>query len=247
MLGFKIWSRFGVFRDPLTITQNITFPLPPKTTVGGMMAAILGIDYNEYFRDSEYFSFEYAVVPLGAIRKRSYAQNYINDYTKTSSRKLSGLGNASDHNENDAEKIRERFTSPKPIFRELLCEPAYLIFVRNFKHEERLRKALNEHTTEFALYMGNSEFPANIQSVQIISEEVIEETEVHSFTLHPELLEFEARKRYTSLHFATRASDEREYSEYVKIIFSESGVKLKKAIDAVAITTKENSYVCEFV
>ena len=49
MFCFKLWSQFGVFRDPLTITQNMTFPIPPKTTVGGMLAAILGIDYNELF------------------------------------------------------------------------------------------------------------------------------------------------------------------------------------------------------
>jgi len=73
MIAFKLWSNFGVFRDPLTITQNITFSIPPKTTIGGMLAAILGIDYNDYFQDETYFDFQYSVVLLSTIRKKSFA------------------------------------------------------------------------------------------------------------------------------------------------------------------------------
>ncbi|MEA1899229.1 MAG: CRISPR-associated protein Cas5, partial [Thermodesulfobacteriota bacterium] len=84
MFGFKLWGRFGSFRDPITITQNMTFSIPPKTTVGGMLASILGIDYNEYFNDNEYFDFGYSLVLKNPVRKKSFSQNYIMDYTKTS-------------------------------------------------------------------------------------------------------------------------------------------------------------------
>ncbi len=84
MFAFKLWGHFGAFRDPITITQNITLSIPPKTTIGGMLAAILGIDYNEYFNDSEYFDFEYSVVLNNHIRKKSFSQNYVEDYTKKS-------------------------------------------------------------------------------------------------------------------------------------------------------------------
>jgi len=47
-------------RDPITISQNLSLPLPPKTTIGGMMASILGI--NNYFEDEEYFDFAYSCI-----------------------------------------------------------------------------------------------------------------------------------------------------------------------------------------
>ncbi|MEA3452419.1 MAG: CRISPR-associated protein Cas5 [Bacteroidota bacterium] len=84
MFAFKLWGHFGVFRDPITITQNITFSIPPKTTIGGMLAAILGIDYNDYFNDDDYFDFKYSLVLNSHIRKKSFSQNYVEDYTKKS-------------------------------------------------------------------------------------------------------------------------------------------------------------------
>lgn len=88
MFCFKLWSRFGAFRDPLTITQNLTFPIPPKTTVGGILAAVLGIDYSDYFNDPDYFDFFYSLVLARPIRKKSLAQNYVSKYTVKSETKF---------------------------------------------------------------------------------------------------------------------------------------------------------------
>ena len=55
MFAFKIWGKFACFRDPLSISQNITLPLPPKTTVGGMLAALLGVD--DYLSDDDFMGF----------------------------------------------------------------------------------------------------------------------------------------------------------------------------------------------
>ncbi len=93
MFAFRLWGHFGVFRDPITITQNITMALPPKTTIGGMLASVLGIDYNAYFNDPDYFDFEYSVVLNSPIRKKSFSQNYVEDYTKKSEGKHSNLKN----------------------------------------------------------------------------------------------------------------------------------------------------------
>lgn len=79
MFVFKIWGNFASFRDPITISQNLSLPLPPKTTVGGMMASILGIE--NYFDDNEYFDFGYSCVMLNEIRKKSFSQSYIEKYT----------------------------------------------------------------------------------------------------------------------------------------------------------------------
>lgn len=92
MVAFKIWGNFASFRDPITISQNISLPLPPKTTVGGMMASILGI--NNYFEDEEYFDFGYSCIMLNEIRKKSFSQNYIEKYTSRVGTKITAYETA---------------------------------------------------------------------------------------------------------------------------------------------------------
>ncbi|MCR8684683.1 CRISPR-associated protein Cas5 [Campylobacter ureolyticus] len=89
MFAFKIWSKFGAFKDPMTISQNITLNFPPKTAVAGMMAAILGVD--EYLKDDGFNSFKYSVVTNSNTLKKSFSQNYINDYTKKTNSHLANL------------------------------------------------------------------------------------------------------------------------------------------------------------
>lgn len=87
MFVFKIWGSFASFRDPLTISQNLSLALPPKTTVGGMMASILGIE--NYFDDESYFDFDYSCIALKDVRKKSFSQNYIEKYTSKVGTKIS--------------------------------------------------------------------------------------------------------------------------------------------------------------
>lgn len=75
MFAFKIWSKFGTFKDPMTISQNITINFPPKTAVAGMMAAVLGMD--EFLGDDDFSQFKYSVVFDKEIIKKSFSQNYI--------------------------------------------------------------------------------------------------------------------------------------------------------------------------
>ena len=70
MFAFKIWGKFACFRDPLSISHNITLPLPPKTTVGGMLAALLGV--GNYLGDDDFMDFGYSVVLGGTILKKTF-------------------------------------------------------------------------------------------------------------------------------------------------------------------------------
>jgi CRISPR-associated protein Cas5h len=105
MFAFKIWGSFASFRDPITISQNLSLPLPPKTTVGGMMASILGIE--NYFDDNEYFNFGYSCVMLNEIRKKSFSQNYIEKYTNRVGTKITAYESTL-KKYRDVEKAKEK-------------------------------------------------------------------------------------------------------------------------------------------
>ncbi|ACN13665.1 putative CRISPR-associated protein Cas5 [Desulforapulum autotrophicum HRM2] len=280
-----------MFRDPLTITQNMTFPIPPKTTVGGMLAAILGIDYNDYLNDPEFFNFRYSLVLEKPVRKKSFVQNYVANYTKGSEKKfnaikkylesgkkqkdllfekeqleeesdltkkeeklLGSIGGKIESESMTLEKasascskvFNESFTSPKPIFRELLVAPEYLVFIHDFKYEKEILHSLENHFSEFSLYMGNSEFSANYTYVDC--EWSLEESErLDSFTLNPSKIVFEEGKKYTNVYMATKAVGQREYRDYKNFILCDKQITLSGKTQVHAIVTKVRSYYCEFV
>ena len=280
-----------MFRDPLTITQNLTFPIPPKTTIGGMMASILGIDYNTYFNDPEYFDFKYSLVLEKPIRKKSFVQNYVADYTKVSETKISTMEkyfnarkkynelvqekkrledcsepskkeeqflmtagkkieaefkNLRNGSDNCSKVFNSSFRSPKPIFRELLIDPGYLIFVKDFKHEEQIIPLLQTHFSAFYFYMGNSEFPANYRLLDCEWE--LEESNIlNSFTLNPLKIVFEEDKKYTNVYMATKTIGEREYRDYKNFILCDKPISLKDENQTFAVKTNAGKYYCEFV
>ncbi len=282
MFGFRLWGDFAVFREPLAITQNISFIIPPKTTIGGMLAAILGIDYNDYFIDKEFFNFEYSLILDKEVRKKSFAQNYIEDYTKksavkldiikrykTDTKKLSDELNENNNKEiellnksnitssekKELNKIQKRiknlqlvakFPKPKPIFRELLIKPEYLIFIRNFKHEEKIIGYLKNHYSSYNLYMGNSEFPANFENVDCTSLPQNIHT-LDSFTGQTEKVIFETGKKYTNIYAATKTVKSRKYIDYRNIIFSTKPILLIENIEGYIVTTNSRKYNCDFI
>lgn len=252
MFAFKLWGQFGSFRDPLTITQNITLNIPPKTTIGGMLAAVLGIDYNEYFSDPGFFDFTYSVRIMQPIRKKSFSQNYIEDYTKKSESKYNTLTNLENKGHiKDTEKLYNtlagRMTKPKPIYRELLINPAYLIFIDNFKYEQEIVTAMKKHCSAFALFMGNSEFPANYSFIECLEVTKKNVSYVDSFTANPEMIQFESGKTYTTMHSATRVTGNREFRDYRRIVYCNEEISFKAPITAYTVKLSIGEFNCEFI
>lgn len=291
MFAIKIWSSFAAFRDPLTITQNLTFPIPPKTTIGGMLAAILGIEYDDFFNDSEYFNFKYSLILRSPIRKKSFAQNYIDDYTKSSETKFNSIKkfnksvfdlntlvsekemlelkpkktkeeekkyagidvkitNAEKNlknNYNDYLKQQtEKMTKPKPIYRELLLSPEYIIFVKDFKYETKIIGLLKNHFSAFLFYMGNTEFPANYEYIECKGEQC-QIRSIDSFTAYPEHIFFEPDKKYTRVHAATRTVGDRQYRDYKSLVVCDKQIKLNKEIQGYLVKTDNREFKCEFI
>lgn len=295
MFGFTLRAGFGAFRDPLTITQNMTFSIPPKTTVGGMLAAVLGLDYKDWFGDDGFFDFGYSLVLPNPVRKKSFAQNYVMDYTKISGVRFDSMLKVRDRihdlerHENEraqaispdpgkilnekelkkiqkfgekiekaaseldksitawAEKSSEQYSKPKPIFRELIINPTYLIFIHGFKYEAEILKLMKNHESRYPLYMGNSEFPATYDYIDGLSFEKKPLNVLDSFTGNPGNIRFEPGKRYTHIYAATRTTGDREYRDFKSLVVCDQPISLSKTVEGYRIETKEGSYGCEFV
>lgn len=236
MFAFKIWGDFACFRDPLTISQTITFPFPPKTTVGGMMAGIMGLEWDEWMRDESYFDFKYSVVLLNPIRKKSFVQNYINDYTKHVEGKLkSGLERG----------LREAKNPQKQISRELLVNPKYLIVIDGYKYESAILEHLMNHESKFPFYLGNSEFLGNFEHIEasFVKQKSIR---LDSFTKQIDNIDFmQSDRKYTNTKMATKVTEGRLYRDYENFVICNKDIVLKNKQESVLVETEESKYFCE--
>jgi CRISPR-associated protein Cas5h len=247
MFAFEIWGKFASFRDPFTISQNISLPIPPKTTVAGMMGAILGVE--NYFDDNAFSNFEYSVITLNPIRKKSFSQNYINDYTSKVQTHLNSLKRG------NFEKIgvgmRDKKSPQKPINRELLLDVKYLIFIKDFEYEETITDYIQNRISRFPLYLGNSEFAGSFKSIPISNAtELLGEKSVRvdSFILESDIVkvDFQNGIRYSKIAFATKLDEKRTPLAFVNIIFGSSSIHLKDA-DVHKIETQNGVYFCRFI
>lgn len=246
MFAFEIWGQFASFRDPFTISQNISLPIPPKTTVAGMMASVLGVE--NYFEDKAFSDFEYSVITVNSIRKKSFSQNYINDYTSKVQTQITNL------NKEDYKKIalgfRDKKNPQKPINRELLLNPRYLIVIKDFKYEDKISKYLRDRMSKFSFYLGNSEFAGNFKFIEIIkSEEIkLEEVAVNSFILESDVnhIDFKEGIRYSTLSFATALNVNRTPISSTSVIIGSETISVKN-LKVYCIESIDKKYYCRFV
>lgn len=245
MFAFKIWGKFACFRDPLSISQNITLPLPPKTAIGGMLAALLGVD--DYLGDDNFMDFKYSVVLEGIVLKKTFSQNYINDYTKKTKTHLNSLKNL------DMQKIssglRDRSAPQKPINRELLIDPKYTIFIDKFKFENKAIDSLKNRISKFPFYLGNSEFAGNFEFMEIVNftYKNFDEVGIDSFVPQSKAhnICFDGNILYSPICFAGSLDNDRSPKTHINLIFSNDQIRAKN-IEACEVICAQKTYRCIF-
>lgn len=246
MFAFKIWGKFACFRDPLSISQNITLLLPPKTMIGGMLAALLGVD--DYLGDDDFMDFKYSVVLDGCVLKKTFSQNYINDYTKKTKAHLNSLKNL------DMQKIsnglRDKSAPQKPINRELLINPRYTIFIDKFKFENEAIDSLKNRISKFPFYLGNSEFAGNFEFMEIVNftYKNFDEVGIDSFVPQSKAhnICFDENVLYSPICFAGSLDDDRSPKTHINLIFSNNQIRAKN-IEACEVICAQKTYRCIFV
>lgn len=205
-LVFDIWGDFGQFRKFYTTSSPLTFSFPPRTAVAGMLAAIAGIDKNEYLK---HFSKAYAHIALKItkpVKKCRVAYNLID--TKTA-------------------KMMSKIQNRTQVTSELLKDCAYRIY---FSHEDgeiynKIKGNLITHKCYYTLCLGLSEFLANFEFAyeSELSEVVDGETgmvdSILPFVEEETKVEFEVGKEYFKDTVPNEMNEDREVTEYIKVLY----------------------------
>lgn len=157
MVIFEIWSSFAYFRKPFTTNSGLTYNFIPRSTIEGLIAAILGIDRKD--RYSKLAIARIGLCILSEIRKIPFSTIHIHsDFWITMNNYI------------NSEPITKKSFHAR-VNLELLINPRYRIY---FSHPEThynklLETKLSNHECVYTPYLGTSTMIANFQYIDTVN------------------------------------------------------------------------------
>ena len=219
VLVFDVWGDYAHFRRFYTTTSPLSFPIPPRTALCGLIGAMIGLEKedNDYLK---YFSIESAHIALrllNPIKKTVIAENLID--TKTAH----GLGMNLIRNRT---QIRFEFLKDQKYRIYFHCSPQGETIYQKLKYN------LSHHKTKYTPCLGLSENIANFKFEG--------EFEINNFspsnyyipintiiplqkTASDNGISFESEGEYFSIRIPVELSTERIVTKYSDIVFDRNG------------------------
>jgi CRISPR-associated protein Cas5h len=147
---FDIWGDYGHFRVPYTTSSPITFPFPPKSSIYGIIGAILGYEKESYLREFNKEKWLFSVSLKKPVVKIHIPENFI------STKKAKMFA-----------RMSARESCRSQINMEFLKEPFFRIYVTTSDKEamKKLYTMLEAHQTEYTVSLGISECIANFKLI----------------------------------------------------------------------------------
>lgn len=217
VLIFDVWGDYAHFRRFYTTTSPLTFPIPPRTALCGLIGAIIGLEKenNEYL---EYFTLNKASIGLrllNPIKKMMIAENLI--HTKNASGPGMNL-------------IKQR----TQIDFEFLKDQKYRIYFHHTDEDiyEQLKENLMNHKSFYTPCLGLSENIANFEFVGEFSVRAKysnnEYIKINSILPTEKItskkgINFKGENKYFSIRVPIEMNTERIVTKYGNLLFERNG------------------------
>ncbi len=244
VLVFDVWSSFAYFRKGFTTTTALTYPFIPRSSIEGLVGAILGLESDEYsskLRDSKI-----AVGILNKVKKFPFSTMHTHvdawkdfgRYLKTGSMHIS------------PEKFRAR------VKLELLEEPKFRIYFSHESNTQNLFKhRLQNHETIFTPYLGTSSMLANFEYIDEYDytatpdDEAVAVSTIIPFTRTPPKVHLENGKTYAfEQNIPIHITADREVTGYYDAAYSPNGFNIKVSqVETQTIETKSGREYIAFI
>jgi CRISPR-associated protein Cas5h len=225
VLVFDLTGDYAQFRKFFTNMSPLTFSIPPRTVISGILGAIAGIDKEE---NPEIYSTENSFVSLRIlkpIKKTKIAHNYL----KTTSLKMFS-----------------RFDEHKPTNIEFLKDVGYRIY---FSHQDsvlymRIKDLLEKHASFYTISLGISGCLANynyIGEFDVEKNRTNECVNIHS-VIPMEIVKDIDFSNELHLQKATIPIDmknDREVTKYSEILYEMNGLPIPVILNEEFLEVKK--------
>lgn len=225
VLIFDVWADYAHFKKPYTTTSPITYSIPSRTTLTGLLGAILGIEKNKNNVELSPEEISIGLKILKPIKKVMVGHNLID--TKTA-------------------KYMAQMKNRTQIKFEYIKEPRYRIYVSGGKYYDELRRFLENHESSYTLSLGLAQCLANFEYIGEVEGTLKEGScEIDSVLplegLHPNQVEIKDGLELFSDRFAKKMKEDREVLEYSDVLFERNGKPVSiKEIEYLELSNGEN-------
>ncbi|MCM8807911.1 MAG: type I-B CRISPR-associated protein Cas5b [candidate division WOR-3 bacterium] len=215
-LIFDIFGDYAHFKKYYTTSSPLTFSIPPRTAIIGLISAIIGIDKNQYLEVMSKTKARVAVRIINPIQKVRMGINLINtkDWYWW--------------------PVRTKTHEPRTQIRfEFLRNPRFRIYFSHSELYNNLKEFLQNHKSFYTPYLGISELICDFEFIE--ESEIEEELEGEDFIdVHTVVpleekfdLEIEEGKSYYKEKIPTEMEPGRAVKEYREVIYEEKGKTIK--------------------
>jgi CRISPR-associated protein Cas5h len=219
VLIFDIWADYAHFKKYYTTTSPLSFSIPPKTTLYGIIGAILGLDKKDYLNYFQKGECRIGIRIKEPIKKTRINLNLIN--TKTA-------------------KMMSRIDNRTQIRTEFLKDAKYRIYFTHKNNDiySKLKEYLQNHKSVYSISLGLSENLANFEFVgeynceKVVNnqewEELVTVLRVDDDYLTKGDIDFSQTDReYFSDKVALEMKSDREVIDYGQVVFERNGKSIK--------------------
>ena len=227
---FDIWGDYAHFKKPYTTTSPLTYSIPSRTALTGIIGAIMGIRKDKNNEDLNYSKCNLSIRIMNPIKKTIINQNLINTKTAEKMSRMKSKGG----------RTQIRIENLKDV--------KYRIYVEIFSEKEHndLLSRLKNHSPVFTPSLGISENLANFSFI----EEVEYKKEMGDIKLHsvlniekiqPQNVIFEEGKEYFVDTYSVEMQEDREVLKYGEILIERKGQEIAvRNIEYIALSNGEN-------
>ncbi|NLJ78479.1 MAG: CRISPR-associated protein Cas5 [Tissierellia bacterium] len=149
MVIFELLGRFAHFRKFYTNSSSLSYSIPPRTTIQGMIAALLGYGRDSYYELLDVDNLHIAIRKVGRTRKIMQSVNYM---------KVTSPGDLNRPKEHT--QIPFEIISGEDNIR-------YRIYVTHEEETigENIYRRVSENRPVFPLYFGSAPFSCHIEYI----------------------------------------------------------------------------------
>ena len=229
---FDIWADFGHFKKYYTTSSPLTFSIPPRTAIIGLISAIIGLDKNEYLSLMTKDKADIAIRIINPIKKIRISQNLINtkDWFWTPVK-------------------RGKHKPRTPVRFEYLKEPKFRIY---FSHsDDRIynlfKENLQNHKSVYTPCLGLSELIADFRFVDEVliegnfnNEDFIDICSVIPLDTLKEIDLLVPDRRYFKERIPVEMFPGRIVTEYREVIYEINGNPIRAKVEnALVLNNKD--------
>lgn len=231
-LVFDIWADYAHFKKYYTTTSPLTFSIPPKTTLYGIVSAILGFSKEEYLKNFNAGDCKIAVQIKNPIKKTRININLID--TKKAA-------------------LMSQIETRTQIKTEFLKDAKFRIY---FMHQDEdiynnLKEKLKNHKTVYSISLGLSENLADFKYVEEIKvekitgnswQEINTVMRIDTENISKGDIDFSQNgKEYFSDKIAVEMKNDRTVTDYAQVLFERNGKSIKVNVNQYYKDSNNNS------